>query len=256
MSHDDDAELFALALLHALDGDEGRAVIARLEARAPQDVPVIARAEALLASIGASAVPEAPPAGARERLLARIAHDAPEVRSRARASSSRPPQPVAPAVPPRRTRFIVPAVLGVAFLALAILNAVQGLRPSAQAPDAEITSLLLDPAGARWVIKDTGPASRPMAIAVGDARQKRFFFVANRLPAPPKDRSYVLWTISKQPGSAPKNVGAIRTSTDARVVVEVSASGDLAEIDTVAVSVESDPSTSAPTDIVAAGKAP
>lgn len=257
MSRDSDIELFALGLLGALDGAEAAAVAARLDARRPDDLEAIAAAEALVGAIGRTAPEVAPSVGARERLLERIAHDAPEVRSRAGSASALPPRPAAaPSPVVRRTRWLVPAVVGVAFLGLALLNALQGLRKPVATAESEISALLLDPSAERWVLADLkNPGGRPLAVVVGDVAQQRFFVASTRLAPPPKDTTYVLWTISKEPGAAPKNVGSIANSSDAKVIVEIATS--LKDLAAVAVSVERDPKTTAPTAdaIIALAKA-
>jgi anti-sigma-K factor RskA len=259
MSRDSDIELFSLHLLGALDGDEAARVRARFEARHSEDLEAITAAESLVGSVGAAAPLVTPPLAARERLLARVAHDAPEVRSRAGSASALPPRPAAPSAPSPRTRWIVPAVLGVAFAALALFNALRDTGPTIDSAEQQVSALLLDPSTPRWIMTDTtGPAARPIATVVGDAKQRRFFLAADRLAAPPKGKSYVLWTVSKEPGASPRNVGAIKTSSDAKVILEVLDKAYLSDLAAVAISVEADERVTAPTKdaIVGMAKAP
>lgn len=256
MSRDSDIELFSLHLLGALDGDEVSAVRVRFEARSPEDLDAIVAAEALVRSVGAAAPLVTPPAAVRERLLGRIAHDAPEVRSRAGSASALPPRPAAPSGRAPRPRWIVPAVLGAAFLALALFNALRDTGPTMDSAEQQVSSLLLDPSTPRWIMTDaTDPANRPIATVVGDAKQKRFFLAADRLPAPPKGKSYVIWTISKELDASPKNVGSIKTSSDAKVILEVFEKAYLSDLAAVAISVESDEHVTAPTKDAIVGMA-
>ncbi len=160
----------------------------------------------------------------------------------------------APAAPPRPTRWIVPAILAAAFLGLTILNTIQGFKPTAAAAESELAALLLDPATPRWVLTDVkDSAGRPFASVVGDTPGRRLFFATNRLPSPGAGRSYVLWTVGKEPNAVPRNVGAITIGSEAKVVLEVSEAPSLRDLAAFVVSVETDPRASSATDVVAKG---
>ncbi len=257
MSRDSVIELFTLSLLGALDGEEAAAVRARLDARRPEDLDAITAAETLVGSIGAGVARVSAPPAARERLLARIAHDAPEVRSRAGSASALPPRPAAPSRPARRTRWIVPALLGAAFFALALFNALRDTGSTMDTAEQQLSRLLLDPSNPRWIANDAkDPAAKPIATVVGDAKQRRFILAVDKLAAPPKGKAYVLWTISKEPGAQPKNVASIPLASEAKVILEVTDTAALADLAAVAISLESDVRTTTPTDVIAVAKAP
>jgi len=175
---------------------------------------------------------------------------------RVRAAAALPEggQGPTPAGPIRPTRWIVPLVLLAGFGTLTVLNALQGFKPSAAAAETELAALLLDPATARWVLTDTkDSARRPFASVVGDTAGRRLFFAATKLPAPGAGRSYVLWTVGREPNASPRNVGAITIASEARVVLEVSDAPSLRDLASFVVSVEPDPKASSPTVVVASG---
>lgn len=162
----------------------------------------------------------------------------------------------APAATSRIARWILPGALLAGFLTLAVLNTLQGLKPTAAAAEQEIAALLLDPATPRWVLLDAkDPARRPFASVVGDTPGRRLFFATNRLPPPGTGRTYVLWTVGREPNAAPRNVGSVAVKSEAKVVLEMSEAPSLRDLSAFLVSAESDPKAAAPTDVVASGGA-
>jgi hypothetical protein len=260
------SELFALHLLGALDGAEAAGVAARYTARRAEDVAAIVEAEALVANLAHAAPRVQPPAGARARLLASIASAPGAGRPEGARDAATPPSRRAPGVgAPSRPRWLVrvrlaPVLVVAALVSVAVL-AFALLRPTPPAPvaDGDLLAVTRDPAAPRWVLADPSDAARPpLATVYEDRTGRRLVLVAPRLASPGAGRSYVLWTIGKEPGAAPRNVGALPFTAGNDVLYAVGDAPALAELSAVAISIEANPRAVAPTatQIIAFGKAP
>ena len=116
---------------------------------------------------------------------------------------------------------------------------------------------LTDPDVERWVLGSTDPANpRRVAVAFHDTAHRRILVRGPHLPALETGQVYVLWALDKQDdGKAPRNLMAFRGGGPVIDAV-VSDAVAPASLKALAISIERDPKTAVPTQVVAAGGAP
>ena len=254
-----DVELFAQHLLGALEGDEERSVAARLDRPTPDDLAALGEARRLVACLGLAEAPVAPPAAARDRLLARVAAE-----PRSLGGPSAEPLPSAPPLfgsrgaPPgarRPVRWLAPALIAAVFLVLAGLQTYSVLYPPmtpASQDEAQVLALLSDPAAERWTFRDTSAEKKPVALALQDAGRRRLLVFAKKLPTIEKGQTYVLWYLRPgATGATPENVGAFQVRKGLQPDVVLDDATPMRELAGLAVSVETDPRTKTPTSVQA-----
>jgi len=151
-------------------------------------------------------------------------------------------------VPDRsRVRWAVPALIGASFVLLAVLNVWRGVQPSGFSPeDARFGRLLLDPRTERWVFKDP-VTGEELGLAIRDADSRRAWITLKRLPEPGAGRTYVLWTTPHGEGRGSENRGPVAVRRDRLIDLELPESIELRDVAELAVSLEADPATRAPT---------
>ncbi|MFO0932797.1 MAG: anti-sigma factor [Planctomycetota bacterium] len=267
MTHDDLVERFALHLLGALEGDEARAMAARAAAPSPDDAEALRAATELVASVGRATPPVAPPAGARAALLRRAraarpdgapASDGGAASAGPALDSRRAPGSAAPAEGAGRpSKWGLVGLAGL-FLLLAGLQIFSVLTKNAavNAQD-DVIGPLTDPEVERWVLGSTDPANpRPVAVAFHDTAHRRILVRGPRLPALEAGQVYVLWALDRRDdGKSPRNLMAFRGGGPVIDAV-VSDAVAPAALKALAISIERDPKTAVPTQVVAAGGAP
>lgn len=117
----------------------------------------------------------------------------------------RPPAPSDDADARRASRRRLVGI-GLLFLVLAGLQAWVVLTSgAATAGDAALTRLALDPRAPRWVLREPGPESTPVATALHDVANRRLLVAAPGLESPGKG-VFVLWYL--RPGGEPPEVAA------------------------------------------------
>lgn len=251
----DQAAAYALG---ALPPDER----ATFEARLAEDADLraeVAEFERLVGELGRLAVSEEPPAGLRERVLAR-------------AAAARPVRtaPSAMAAPPRRSALPLWIGWGLAAAALVLSfglwNAQVTLQSERAVLRAEYERALGDLAAADSAIADRDAVLD--AIRAGDVRSAdlagvdggtaaRVFYdpsggwfavLAARLPPTPAGRTYQLWAIAE--GAAPVSVGTFDVREGgATVRIEASqAVRDLGDLTLAALTVEPEGGSPQPTE--------
>lgn len=261
MTPPDDVDLLALWLLDALDDAEAAAVAARVAEGVPATLAALEAARSVVGAVAFGSPEVTPPPDARARLLAaaraRPAVDVSrEDRRDAERLDRRAPGSGLPGARPRRTRWVVPALIGASFLLVAVLNVWRGSAPSGvTSEDARYGRLLLDPRTERWVFKDP-TTGEPLGLAIRDADSRRAWISLKGLPAAEAGKSYVLWTIAAGEGRKPENRGAVEVLRDRRIDLELSESIELHDVVALAVSLETDPATPTPTVVKALAKSP
>jgi|GEM_PF-1964792 len=257
MTRPDDVDLLSLWLLGALDKAETEAVRARIAEGVPSTLDALAEARRVVGTLGLGAPDAAPPAGARERLLA-AAHREPSVGAAPQdppwagpsesGGVAQKPSRKAPGAASRRTRWLVPSLIGATFLLLAALGVRRAFEPTGvSAEDARFGALVLDPRTERWVFKDP-TTGEELGLAIRDAESKRAWLSLKRLPEPAAGKTYVLWTIAQGEGRKPENRGAVVVRRDRRIDLELPENVELRDVAVLAISLEADPATPAPTD--------
>jgi hypothetical protein len=111
-----------------------------------------------------------------------------------------------------------------------------------------IAKAAMDPASVRWMLR---PADDPTAAPLGVTwftKSGDLLVFAENLPKAPANKSYVLWTIR---GGVPTNRGALRLSVAGGPGLILEQAPGPADFDAVAVSLESDARTPAPTQVKA-----
>ena len=239
-----DFDAFALYLLGALEADEARAIEEALAAGDPETVAGVADARRLVGALGLAATSAEPPAGARERLLARVRRES----SDAAPYSSRavPPDRI-PARLPRRA-LLAPAVIAAVFVLVGLASLWNSF--ASRGADDDVRRLARAAAGPRTVTIDLrSTASKSVEGRVLYDPDQRALFVSGKGLLPAGDgRRYVLWVLPKG-GLAPRSLGAFAIQADDRpdaVRLGVPPPGDVAGY---AVSSERDPDVTAPTDV-------
>lgn len=241
-----DGDLLALYALGSLDAAEAEAV-ERHVATCTSCRPVIARWRGDLAALAESVEPEAPPASARQALLARLGVE------QAPAAEAPAAQPVrasetAPATPPRRRRgglllplaasFLVGAIAGALAVRQAFVDDVRDLAARADAVAAERAAaaerveslqgelaaaraaLSLAPAPEAVPLSGLAPAPEARGRVFVDRGSGRALFVASGLPALPEGRTYQLWRIVE---GQPRPAGLLGAGEGSLVVEGVGA---------------------------------
>ena len=236
-----DRDTLALYVLGALEPEETAAIDAALASGDPETLAAVAEARRLAASVGASAPETPPPAGAADRLLARLRREGPSVVSRARAGG-------AAGLPPRpRPRWFAPALVTAMFVILAgfsVLNTLSDRRIDDYV--VRVAKVSADPRAVRWTLRGTADR-QPLGVVWFDPAAGEMLVTAADLPKAPAGKTYVLWTIGAG-GAAPVNRGALRPSLmGPALVLEQAPAPDA--LTAVAVSLETDPAVRVPVDV-------
>jgi hypothetical protein len=244
-----DRDLLALYVLGALEPAEAAPIEAALAAGDAETIAAVAEARRLAAAIGASAVEVAPPAGARDRLLARVRREgggAPAVASRAAPGGTVSPRP--------RPRWMAPAAITAVFMLLAVFSVLSTLNESRiDKYVATVAEVAGDPDAVRWTLASAAPDGGKVGVVYHQPKSGRLLVLGKALPKAPDGKTYVLWTIPPG-GGAPVNRGAMSASILGGAATLLLNAPAPAEIDTVAVSLESDPRTPTPTAVQAFAK--
>ncbi|HET6202488.1 MAG TPA: anti-sigma factor [Planctomycetota bacterium] len=223
-------DLYDLHALGALDPPDREAFEAHLASGCPECREGLARALATAAALALAAPPAEPPSALRDRLLQRV---------RAEGPAARPS-------PGRRASRFLPLALAASLAALAILGVTRLLK--LETPGSRLVALRSDPTTPRATIKR---GEEQVGTAFFDREGRGILVVAKGLGPPEPGKTFVLWVLPK--AGAPRNVGAMRLQPREEVDAIVREPGPFGEIAGVAVSEEADPSTGAPTKVVAAG---
>ncbi|MDX2029950.1 MAG: anti-sigma factor [Blastocatellia bacterium] len=217
MTQENVKDLLPLYAVDALDGEERRAVEAYLRTASPDEQQELVEWREIAASLPLALPEQAPPPALRARLLERIAEAEP---STARVLPFAPPQKSAP-----RLRQWLPLA---AAIALACVSAwlfwqnLQILRERDQLAG-KLASIQQDwnlfLSGTTRIVALKG-VETPQANAkvVWDTRQQAWKIYILDLPAPPPDKDYQLWYVTKD---QKVSASVFRTDPAGRKILEL-----------------------------------
>jgi anti-sigma factor RsiW len=260
-------EDLALLAMQALTPEETRAAQAHLEECADCR-SALKESLADVALVGLSAQQVAPPEGARQRLMVRIAN----------TPQPSAPKPEIPAREPRRSGSGLGSGLGLGWLgwaaALAMLAVAAYLgysnrklqqqvsedrgqiaRLAAGADRAEeLTEALTSPAAKQVTLTETKGPAQPVGHATYLPKRGALIFVASNLRPVPADKTYELWLIPAS-GKAPIPAGLFRPDESGSASVVLPTLPEGVEAKVFAVTIEDAQGSATPTlPIVMAGQ--
>jgi hypothetical protein len=261
-SHDEWRAVAAAYALDALDPAERAAFVSHL-ATCAECQALVGSYAPVVTGLGLAVEPEAPPAGLRERTLAR-ATSQPQTRATVSPMRATPPRPAMPVVPPPTARgpswFLlaasIAAAVGLGMYAWSLREQVAVLRTIAAEASAEVQNVRAELAAVRrdstrlasavTVLSATdlrrvdlaGQARAATATARAYVSQTHgLVFSAQNLPALAAGHVYQVWVLAPTPVSA----GVLTPAKDGSATATMPMPGDVSPAAITAVAVTDEP---------------
>jgi anti-sigma-K factor RskA len=250
MSHDKLSELCSIYALGALDGEELREFEAHLETGCPLCGQQIREYSETVASIPEALANVRPSADLKDRLMARLDREVPK---RGVVDF----KPVTPLANPRPKRGWLPWACAVAAgIALTVsltrvssLN--RGLAEQQQrlneqleqlkvfqrllSNEKEVTQFVAKPGSRITTLAGTDKSPQAAGKILWNAQEKKAFFYASNLAAPPEGKTYQLWMIA---GNKPIDAGIFSVGPDGSGFLKVPSLSDADKAQKFAVTLE------------------